>query len=295
MATPSKTLFEQFLAPIFSHLIDRDALVRLRDSIDWEAGVAEFTNPQVIYPNYYKTSNFHGVKNGYLSTDAALTYDPITQYVLPPGETWVRESLVKAIQGVPRRILDLGCGTGTTTQMLKRRFPGAEVMGLDLSPQMLVMADHKARAAAVEVTFRHGNAMATGLPAAAFDVVCATLLFHETPPAVAKTILAEGFRLLTPGGQLLVLDGNQRTLRATDWLSTIFEEPFIRDYSQGNVDAWLGYAGFEAVRTEDVFWLNQLSSARKPVPVAERSEAAAEISGEDDRTATDLLPLPQPA
>ena len=295
MATPSKTLFEQFLAPIFSHLIDRDALVRLRDSIDWEAGVAEFTNPQVIYPNYYKTSNFHGVKNGYLSTDAALTYDPITQYVLPPGETWVRESLVKAIQGVPRRILDLGCGTGTTTQMLKRRFPGAEVMGLDLSPQMLVMADHKARAAAVEVTFRHGNAMATGLPAAAFDVVCATLLFHETPPAVAKTILAEAFRLLTPGGQLLVLDGNQRTLRATDWLSTIFEDPCIRDYSQGNVDAWLGYAGFEAVRTEDVFWLNQLSMARKPVPVAERSEAAAEISGEDDRTATDLLPLPQPA
>ena len=295
MATPSKTLFEQFLAPIFSHLIDRDALVRLRDSIDWEAGVAEFTNPQVIYPNYYKTSNFHGVKNGYLSTDAALTYDPITQYVLPPGETWVRESLVKAIQGVPRRILDLGCGTGTTTQMLKRRFPGAEVMGLDLSPQMLVMADHKARAAAVEVTFRHGNAMATGLPAAAFDVVCATLLFHETPPAVAKTILAEAFRLLTPGGQLLVLDGNQRTLRATDWLSTIFEEPFIRDYSQGNVDAWLGYAGFEAVRTKDVFWLNQLSSARKPLPVAERSEATAETSGEDDRTATDLLPLPQPA
>ena len=291
MATPSKTLFEQFLAPIFSHLIDRDALVRLRDSIDWEAGVAEFTNPQVIYPNYYKTSNFHGVKNGYLSTDAALTYDPITQYVLPPGETWVRESLVKAIQGVPRRILDLGCGTGTTTQMLKRRFPGAEVMGLDLSPQMLVMADHKARAAAVEVTFRHGNAMATGLPAAAFDVVCATLLFHETPPAVAKTILAEAFRLLTPGGQLLVLDGNQRTLRATDWLSTIFEEPFIRDYSQGNVDAWLGYAGFEAVRTEDVFWLNQLSSARKPLPLVERN-AAAEA---EDRPAPDQLPLPQPA
>ncbi len=290
MATPSKTLFEQFLAPIFSHLIDRDALVRLHDSIDWEAGVAEFTNPQVIYPNYYKTSNFHGVKNGYLSTDAALTYDPITQYVLPPGETWVRESLVKAIQGVPRRILDLGCGTGTTTQMLKRRFPGAEVMGLDLSPQMLVMADHKARAAAVEVTFRHGNAMATGLAAAAFDVVCATLLFHETPPAVAKTILAEAFRLLTPGGQLLVLDGNQRTLRATDWLNTVFEEPFIRDYSQGNVDAWLGYAGFEAVRTEDVFWLNQLSSARKPLPVAERGAAA----GVEDRPA-DQLPLPQPA
>ncbi len=275
MAPQSKTLFEQFLAPVFSHLIDRDALVRLSESIDWEAGETQFTNPQVVYPNYYKTSNFHGIKNGYLSKDAALTYDPITQYVLPPGETWVRESLVKAIAGDPRRILDLGCGTGTTTLMLKRQFPNAEVVGLDLSPQMLIMADHKARAAGLEITFRHGNAMVTGLPPASFDVVCATLLFHETPPAVAKTILAEAFRLLTPGGQMLVLDGNQRTLRASDWLSTIFEEPFIRDYSQGNVDAWLGYAGFERVRTEDVFWLNQLSHGLKPLPVAERSAQAA--------------------
>ncbi|MBE9137567.1 class I SAM-dependent methyltransferase [Nodosilinea sp. LEGE 07088] len=290
MASQSKTLFEQFLAPLFSHLIDRDALVRLRDQIDWESAVAEFTNPQVVYPNYYKTSNFHGVENGYLSVDAALTYDPITQYVLPPGETWVRESLVKAIKGEPRRILDLGCGTGTTTRMLKRRFANAEVIGLDLSPQMLAMADYKARAADVAVTFRHGNAMATGLPAASFDVVCATLLFHETPPAVAKTILAEALRLLTPGGQVLVLDGNQRTLRATDWLSNIFEEPFIRDYSQGNVDAWLGYAGFEAVRTDEVFWLNQLSYARKPLPVVDREAA----QGEGDRGA-ETLPLAQPA
>ncbi|HSM83562.1 MAG TPA: class I SAM-dependent methyltransferase [Nodosilinea sp.] len=297
MAPQSKTLFEQFLAPVFSHLIDRDALLRLRDSIDWETGVAQFTNPQVVYPNYYKTSNFHGVKNGYLNVDAALTYDPITQYVLPPGETWVRESLVKAIGGEPRRILDLGCGTGTTTLMLKRRFVNAEVVGLDLSPQMLVMADYKARAAAVEVTLRHGNAMATGLPAASFDVVCATLLCHETPPAVAKTILSEAFRLLTPGGQMLVLDGNQRTLRATDWLNNIFEEPFIHDYGQGNLDAWLGYAGFEKVRTEDVFLLNQLSYGRKPLPVVDHvvtdegdsaTERFAKRQSED-------LPLAQPA
>ncbi|MBW4460728.1 MAG: class I SAM-dependent methyltransferase [Nodosilinea sp. WJT8-NPBG4] len=289
MASQSKTLFEQFFAPILSHLVDRDALLRLRDSIDWESGAAEFTNPQVVYPNYYKISNFHGIKNGYLNVDAALTYDPITQYVLPPGETWVRESLVKAVNGEPRRILDLGCGTGTTTLMLKRHFPNAEVIGLDLSPQMLVMADYKAQAATADVTFRHGNAMATGLPAASFDVVCATLLFHETPPAVAKTILSEAFRLLTPGGQMLVLDGNQRTLRAADWLSTIFEEPFIRDYGQGNVDAWLGYAGFERVRTEDVFWLNQLSYGRKPLPVTERA-----VQPEGDCQSADL-PLAQPA
>ena len=279
MTTQSKTLFEQFLAPILGHLIDQEAILRFRNSIDWESAKAAFTNPQVIYPDYYKNSDFHGIRNGYLTIDAAVTYDLITQYALPPGETWVRESLVKAIQGVPRRILDLGCGTGTTTQLLKHRFPTAQVVGLDLSPQMLVVADHKAKIANLDITFRHGNAMTTGLAGASFDVVCATLLFHETPPAVAKMILREGFRLLSPGGQMLILDGNQQTLRTVDWLNTIFEEPFIRDYSRGNVDAWLGFAGFESVRTEDVFWLNQLSYARKSLPVSESASAAVNYSG----------------
>jgi ubiquinone/menaquinone biosynthesis C-methylase UbiE len=275
METQNPSLFEQFLAPLFEQFIDKEALLAVRNSIDWEMEIGAIANPQVTYPDYYKASKFHGIDDGYLNIDAAITYDPITQYVLPPSETWVRESLVNAIQGNPRRILDLGCGTGTTTLMLKRRFPQAEVIGLDLSPHMLIMAQRKAHDAGLDMTFRHGDAMTTGLDDASFDVVCATLLFHETPPLVAKTILQESFRLMSPGGQMLVLDGNQQTLRTVDWLSNIFEEPFIREYGQGNLDAWLGYAGFETVRTQMVFVLNQLSTARKPLPVAD----AADTSG----------------
>lgn len=295
MTTQSKTLFEQYLAPIFGHLIDKEALLQLRNRIDWETATAAFTNPQVVYPNYYKESNFHGIQNGYLTIDAAVTYDAITQYVLPPNETWIRESLVNAIQGAPRRILDLGCGTGTTTCLLKRQFPHAEVVGMDLSPHMLVVADDKARSQHLDITFRHGNAMATGLMEASFDVVCATLLFHETPPAVAKTILQESFRLLSPGGQILILDGNQATLRAVDWLNTIFEEPFIRDYGQGNMDAWLGFAKFEAVRTESIFWLHQLSSARKSLPAsacAQTAQLRSNVALPETMAEGDGLPSP---
>ncbi len=91
-------------------------------------------------PPYYSSQNFHGVKRGYLNPSAAVSYDPITQYVLVPGETVVRQALIDAIQVQPRRILDLGCGTGSTTLMLKQAFPQAEVLGLDLSPYMLVRA-----------------------------------------------------------------------------------------------------------------------------------------------------------
>lgn len=266
MATRKSTLFDQFLAPIFSNfLIDREALLQLRQSIDWPAAIAALTNPQVTYPDYYQSGNFHGIEGGYLTVDAAVTYDPITQYVLPPNEIWVRETVVKAIQGEPRRILDLGCGTGSTTLLLKQAFPQAEVIGLDLSPQMLVMANRKAQQAGVEITFCHGNATSTGYPSQSCDVVTASLLFHETPPTVARQILREGFRLLTPNGQAIILDGNQRTLRWADWLSNVFEEPYIQEYARDSVDAWMGAAGFETVTTEDYWWLHQLTCGQKPL------------------------------
>jgi ubiquinone/menaquinone biosynthesis C-methylase UbiE len=94
-------------------------------------------------------------------------------------------------------------------------------------------------------------------------LVTASLLFHETPPEVTQEILAECWRLLAPGGQILILDGNQSTLRSLDWLNNVFEEPYIQTYAAGNLDAWLGNAGFKDVRTKDVYWLNQLTHGIK--------------------------------
>ena len=73
--------------------------------------------------------------------------------------------------------------------MLKQAFPSAEVIGLDLSPYMLVRAEHKAISANKEINWRHGNAQKTGFPDNSFDLVTAALLFHETPPVVSQAIL----------------------------------------------------------------------------------------------------------
>jgi ubiquinone/menaquinone biosynthesis C-methylase UbiE len=266
MAVRKDTLFEQFLAPIFKHLIDREALSRYRQSKDWELEGSRFRNPQLIYPPYYQGQHFHGIEQGYLNPDAAVTYDPITQYVLPPNEEWVRKSLIERIRCRPRRILDLGCGTGSTTLLLKQSFPQAEVVGLDLSPYMLVVADDKAKTAGLPIQFRQGNAEQTDFPDASFDLVTASLLFHETPPIAACKILQECFRLLSAGGEVLILDGNQSTLRWADWLTNIFEEPYIKDYAAGSVDAWMGAAGLGDIRTEEVWWVHQVTRGVKPLP-----------------------------
>lgn len=277
------TLFERFLAPVFSNLIDREALLRYRQSKDWEQEGDRFRQSHLTYPAYYQTQNFHGIERGYLNPDAAVTYDSITQYALPPNEEWIRKGLVDRVRSRPRRILDLGCGTGSTTLLLKQAFPQAEVIGIDLSPYMLVVANDKAQKSGVSIQFRQANAEQTGFPDASFDLVTASLLFHETPPDVAVNILRECFRLLTVGGEVLILDGNQAILRWADWLTDIFEEPYIKAYAAGSVDAWMGAAGFGSVCTEDVWWTNQVTRGVKPLPYTKVEFEPDAVETVDDR------------
>jgi len=267
MATRKDTIFERFLAPVLKLFVNQEELNRLYHSVDWESASQQLTNPAVIYPAYYTSQNFHGIEGGYLTTGAAVSYDAVTHYALPPGESLVRQVLIDAIQTRPRRILDLGCGTGSATVMLKRTFPEAEVIGLDLSPYMLAAAAYKAEQSKLDICWRHGKAEQTGFPEASFDLVTATLLFHETPPIISQAILQECFRLLTVGGQVLILDGNQKVLRQTEWLTNIFEEPYIQEYAEESVDGWMGAAGFGAIQTQDVWLLNQLTRGVKPVKV----------------------------
>lgn len=295
MAVRKDTIWERFLSPIVRNLIDEEKLRQFSQSIDWEEMSDHFRNPTLSYPDYYSSQNFHGIQGGYLNAGAAVSYDPITQYVLPPNETWVRQGLIDRIQGTPRRILDLGCGTGSTTLMLKQRFPQAQVIGLDLSPYMLVMADHKAKTVGLTMQWRHGKAEETGLPDQAFDLVTASLLFHETPSTVAKSILRECFRLLMPGGEVLILDGNQNTLRQVEWLTEVFEEPYIEAYAAASVDAWMGAAGFEAVQTHDIWWVHQVTQGIKPIPSGSHAASARQVFTNNTLTDFGSQGTPAPA
>ncbi len=266
MAVRKDTLFEQFLAPVFRLLIDETEIRRFYESIDWQHERDRLEDPNLVYPQYYKSQNFHGIEGGYLTIGAATSYDPITQYVLAPNETWVRQTLVDSIRVKPSRILDLGCGTGSTTRLLKQAFPTAEVIGVDLSPYMLTVADRKAKQANLTIHWQHVQAEHTPFEDASFDLVTASLLFHELPPTVSQAVLRECFRLLKPGGEAIMLDGAQKTLRQTEWLTQIFEEPYIQAYANSSLDAWMGAAGFAAIQTEEFWWIHQLTRGVKPLP-----------------------------
>jgi len=255
-------LGQYILRSVFSILMGKETL-RFYENLDWQQQSDRFRETDLLYPSYYSQPNFHGIEGGYLNYIAPITYDIVAKYASPPNEMWIRRQLIRTINSQPERILDLGCGTGSATLMLKQAFHQADVIGLDLSPYMLVVAQKKAQQAGLKIRWQHGLAEDTGLEGASFDLVTASFLLHETPPQISVLILQECFRLLKPEGQVIILDGNQLRLRHADWLSKIFQEPYSKVYAAGSVDHWLRVAKFKAVTTKYIGWISQITSGSK--------------------------------
>ncbi|MCA9890419.1 MAG: methyltransferase domain-containing protein [Anaerolineae bacterium] len=104
--------------------------------------------------------------------------------------------------------LDVGCGTGTLAILAKQTAgPNATLYGTDAAPQMIQRAQEKARAAQVDVNFQAGLVEKIQFADGTFDVVMNSLMFHHLPSLELKqAALAEMYRVLKPGGRLLIVD-----------------------------------------------------------------------------------------
>jgi ubiquinone/menaquinone biosynthesis C-methylase UbiE len=98
----------------------------------------------------------------------------------------------------PSVVLDLGCGTGLLTADLRRRFPAALVVGLDLALGMLAAARRQQRGQAL----LRGDFYALPFPDQSADLITSTLAYHWCLEPMAA--LAEMRRVLRPGGRLVL-------------------------------------------------------------------------------------------
>lgn len=108
--------------------------------------------------------------------------------------------------GEGERVLDLGSGGGIDVLLSARRVgPTGFAYGVDMTDEMLELARRNATAAgATNVEFRKGNIESIPLPDGAVDVVISNCVINLSTDKPA--VLAEMFRVLTPGGRIGISD-----------------------------------------------------------------------------------------
>jgi malonyl-CoA O-methyltransferase len=102
-----------------------------------------------------------------------------------------------AFEFAPRVVLDLGCGTGRVTRELKRRYPRALVIALDIAPGMLREARRNRRFWR-RFALVCADALRLPLAAGSADLVFSSLVLQWCEPL--EQALAEVRRVLRPGG-----------------------------------------------------------------------------------------------
>lgn len=173
-------------------------------------------------------------------------------------------------------VVDLGCSVGLSTRELGRVFPKANLVGVDLSPQMLSVFDHLQSLSETEskkhpipeaagsigpakerkAKLIHAAAEETGLESSSADVVSLHLVMHELPQTATRSILREAFRILKPGGVVVLGEMDPGSAAFGRILSSPFafaafrsSEPHLLEYITLDVPSAAQEAGFVGVRT----------------------------------------------
>jgi malonyl-CoA O-methyltransferase len=129
----------------------------------------------------------------------------------------------------PRVIVDLGCGTGAGAAALRRRYPRAQVIGVDLSYAMARRAQ-RAQRLWRRYTCLCADACALPLAAQSVDLVFSSLMLqHCDDPAFP---FAEVQRVLRPGGLLLFCTLGPGTLQELrEAWAGVDDVPHLRDFA----------------------------------------------------------------
>jgi ubiquinone/menaquinone biosynthesis C-methylase UbiE len=118
----------------------------------------------------------------------------LERMLLKGGRAWVCEQ-------ADGDVLEVAIGSGRNLEFYPE---GISVTGLDLSPEMLELAKDRAAALDRKVDLREAEAHEMPLPDGSFDTVVCTLGLCSVPDE--RPVIDEMYRVLRPGGRLLLLD-----------------------------------------------------------------------------------------
>ena len=189
---------------------------------------------------------------------------------------YYREMLKALVANIPFKrsekikVIDLGCGTGTVSRLIKEYFPNAQIKCVDLAPSMLELAKEKLKTFKV-ITCEIADFVEFD-PKERFDVVATSLALHHIEPDKRKfSFYKKLFKWLKKDGVLINADVILATNKKTQQIYlNKWEEYILRSFNQKQVQQnyerylredrpailmteieWLKEVGFKNV---DIYW-----------------------------------------
>jgi demethylmenaquinone methyltransferase/2-methoxy-6-polyprenyl-1,4-benzoquinol methylase/phosphoethanolamine N-methyltransferase len=149
-------------------------------------------------------------------------------------------------------VLDVGCGTGEVALLARTRTKAGTVHGIDPAPEMIAVAKGKAARKTLDVDFRVGVIEALPFPDASMDVVTSSLMMHHLPEDLQARGMAEVYRVLKPGGRLLIADFMRPTGSLMNHIfTTVTHHQHVRSGLADEVTMLLQKTGFPQVEQLD--------------------------------------------
>lgn len=143
----------------------------------------------------------------------------------------IREKIVSLIPDKKIKVLDFACGTGSQLIDIKRNKNKIDCYGVDISQDMINIAERKSKK--YEINFSRQDFTKTFFSSGYFDIVIASLAFHEVDKKERFKAIKEIKRIISPNGKLIVLDFCEQKKSLSRFLQKIFFyfiEPFAEEF-----------------------------------------------------------------
>ncbi len=170
-------------------------------------------DPQLALPAYWDGVHFHRTSGGWDGHEhmgyvhGEIIHKQMVARFFPGGIFAQRQKIAEmAPRNSYKRILDMGCSSGHFTTALARTYPDAQITGVDLSARMLEHAHRTANDNGWDWKLYQRAAEKTGFDDQSFDLVTSYIMLHEMPAIAIQEAFAEAFRVLEPGGDMIMSD-----------------------------------------------------------------------------------------
>ena len=149
---------------------------------------------------------------------------------------------------VGERVLELGCGSGYGTKLIKKHFKPEKISAIDLDERMIKIANKNNTDA--NITFIVGDATKLPFSNNTFDAVFELGIIHHIPNW--RDSIKEIFRVLKPGGQIIIEDLSLETFNSFigKFLKRFFRHPYSKMYREQEFIDYLTKMRFERIKVK---------------------------------------------